>query len=88
MEGLDIPSIKVFHKTEAIGLYCTNTKTETERPGVNEYIYGKVVHDTSGIVNQWGNSSVNSNWIPVHKSQIQNLDVKGSPAVQYQKTVF
>lgn len=48
-------------------------------------------YNTGGIINQWGNSSVNSNWIPIHKSQIQDLSMKGSPAptvVQYQKIVF
>ena len=79
--GLDVPSIKVYYKTEVVKQYKA-------RPGVGEYIYGEVVYDTSGTVNQWGNSSVNSNWIPVHKSQIQDLDVKGSPIVHYLKTVF
>lgn len=81
MVGLDVPSIKVYYKTEVVKQY-------KERPGVGEYIYGEVVYDTSGTVNQWGNSSVNSNWIAVHKSQIQDLDVKGSPIVHYLKTVF
>lgn len=47
--------------------YGTSTKTETERPGVDESLPVWEV----GIVNQWGNASVNSNWISTHKSQIQ-----------------
>lgn len=64
---------------------------DRQSPGVDEYIHRKVVYDTGGIINQWGNSSVNSNWIPTHKSQIHDLNVKGSPpvpAVQYQKAII
>lgn len=36
---------------------------QTERPGIDESICVK-----GGIINQWGNSSVNSTWIPILKS--------------------
>lgn len=59
LEGLDVPNIKVCYKTELLGQYYTSTKTETEQLRVDEYMCGKVACDASGVINQWGNSSVN-----------------------------
>ena len=59
LEGLDVPNIKVYYKIELLGQYYTSTKTETEQLRVDEYMCGKVVYDTSGIINQQGNSSGN-----------------------------
>ena len=59
LEGLDVPNIKVCYKTELLGQYYTSTKTETEQLRVDEYMCGKVACVASGVINQWGNSSVN-----------------------------